>query len=202
RATPMVGRTLTQHAVPITFGLKVANWLNGVLDAAEEVDAIELPAQFGGAAGTLAATTVLAGQPGPADARAGGAAPDGAGPGGAAPDGGSGPGGAARGAPARAMALAGDAARSLGLRARTPWQTTRAPVTRIGDTLARCTDAFGHIAGDVLVLTRPEIGELAEPAEPGRGGSSTMPNKANPVLSVLVRRAALAAPQSAAQLHL
>ncbi|HEY6663985.1 MAG TPA: lyase family protein, partial [Propionibacteriaceae bacterium] len=35
RSTPMVGRTLTQHAVPITFGLKAANWLTGLLDAAE-----------------------------------------------------------------------------------------------------------------------------------------------------------------------
>ena len=52
----------------------------------------------------------------------------------------------------------------------------------------------------MLVLARPEIAELAEP--PGRGGSSTMPQKANPILSVLVRRAALAAPALLAQLHL
>ena len=35
RDTPQVGRTLTQHAVPITFGVKVAGWLTGVLDAAD-----------------------------------------------------------------------------------------------------------------------------------------------------------------------
>ena len=57
----------------------------------------------------------------------------------------------------------------------------------------------GRIARDVLELSRPEIGELAE----GRGGgSSSMPHKANPVLSVLVRRAALTTPQLAATLHL
>ncbi|MGZ4495716.1 MAG: 3-carboxy-cis,cis-muconate cycloisomerase, partial [Nocardioides sp.] len=62
----------------------------------------------------------------------------------------------------------------------------------------RCTDAWGRIANDVLTLSRPEIGELAE----GSGGrSSTMPHKANPVLSTLVRRAALAAPGLGATLH-
>ena len=53
----------------------------------------------------------------------------------------------------------------------------------------------------MLLLARPEIAELAEPTVDGRGGSSTMPQKANPVLSVLVRRAALATPALAAQLH-
>ena len=82
------------------------------------------------------------------------------------------------------------------------WHTSRAPLTRYADALVRATDAMGHIANDVLLLARPEIAELAEPAVAGRGGSSTMPQKANPVLSVLVRRAALAAPAQAAQLHL
>ena len=67
--------------------------------------------------------------------------------------------------------------------------------------VATATDAWGHIADDVLLLARPEIAELAEPAAEGRGGSSTMPQKANPVLSVLVRRAALSTPGLAAQLH-
>ncbi len=48
-------------------------------------------------------------------------------------------------------------------------------------------------------MSRPEIGELAEGSG---GGSSTMPNKSNPTLSVLVRRAALTTPQLAATLHL
>ncbi|MBR7830222.1 3-carboxy-cis,cis-muconate cycloisomerase [Actinospica sp. MGRD01-02] len=55
RATPMAGRTLTQHAVPTTFGLKVAGWRSLVLDARDRLAALALPAQLGGAAGTLAA---------------------------------------------------------------------------------------------------------------------------------------------------
>lgn len=55
RATPMAGRTLTQHAVPTTFGLKAAGWRSLVLDARERLAALSFPAQLGGAAGTLAA---------------------------------------------------------------------------------------------------------------------------------------------------
>ncbi|TXS54534.1 3-carboxy-cis,cis-muconate cycloisomerase [Streptomyces sp. uw30] len=57
RATAMPGRTLTQHAVPTTFGLKAAGWRALVLDARDRVRAVRdsLPAQLGGAAGTLAA---------------------------------------------------------------------------------------------------------------------------------------------------
>src|SRR5262245_20758966 len=55
RDTPMAGRTLTQHAVPTTFGLKAAGWLTLVLDALERLRRVALPVQLGGAAGTLAA---------------------------------------------------------------------------------------------------------------------------------------------------
>ncbi|GGL79018.1 3-carboxy-cis,cis-muconate cycloisomerase [Streptomyces fumigatiscleroticus] len=57
RDTPMPGRTLTQHAVPTTFGLKAAGWRSLVLDARDRVAAVRdgLPVQLGGAAGTLAA---------------------------------------------------------------------------------------------------------------------------------------------------
>ena len=71
----------------------------------------------------------------------------------------------------------------------------------MGDALVAVTDAWGRIATDVATLGRPEIGELAEPDVAGRGGSSTMPQKQNPVLSVLVRRAALTAPGLGATLH-
>ena len=54
RATLMSGRTLLQQAVPITFGLKAAGWLVGVVHARERLAAAKLPAQLGGAAGTLA----------------------------------------------------------------------------------------------------------------------------------------------------
>jgi 3-carboxy-cis,cis-muconate cycloisomerase len=162
RGTDMAGRTLTQHAVPITFGLKVAGWLQGILDARDLLIAAELPIQIGGAAGSLAAPTALAGSP------------------------------------AAARALVATAAAELGLPVREPWQTSRAPFTRFADALVTCTDAWGKIANDDLVGSRPEIGELREAKG---GGSSAMPNKQNPVLSVLVRRAALAAPPLAATLH-
>ncbi|PNG19824.1 3-carboxy-cis,cis-muconate cycloisomerase [Streptomyces cahuitamycinicus] len=57
RDTAMPGRTLTQHAVPTTFGLKAAGWRSLMLDARDRVKAVResLPAQLGGAAGTLAA---------------------------------------------------------------------------------------------------------------------------------------------------
>jgi len=165
----MTGRTLTQRAVPITFGLKAAHWLTALLDATDDVTRLRLPAQFGGAAGTLAATSLLAELAGADDP------------------------------PATAVEVAAHAARTLGLRPGVPWHTTRAPITRIGTALVGCTDAWGRIAADVLTLSRPEIAELAEGSG---GGSSSMPHKANPVLSVLLRRAALAGPGLGAQLHL
>jgi len=172
RATPMAGRTLTRYAVPITFGLKAGVWLHGVLDAADDLARVGLPSQFGAAAGSLAAPTELG-------ALAGLDNP-----------------------PQRALDLVLHASAVLGLRAQPPWHTSRAPITRLGDALVRCTDAWGRIANDVLLLSRPEIAELAEPTADGRGTSSTMPQKSNPVLSVLIRRAALSAPMLGAQLHL
>jgi 3-carboxy-cis,cis-muconate cycloisomerase len=172
RATPMVARTLTQHAGPTTFGAKAAGWLNGVIDAFERVAALTTPAQIGGAAGTLAATTELAalltGTPDPAGVSAD---------------------------------LAPNAPTALGLALRPPWHTARAPITAVGDAFVGCTDCWGRIASDIVTLVRPEIAELSEPAAEGRGGSSSMPHKRNPVLSILIRRAALAAPPLAATLH-
>jgi 3-carboxy-cis,cis-muconate cycloisomerase len=58
RSTPMAARTLLQHAVPTTFGLKAAGWLLSVLEARGRLAAVRderLAAQLGGAAGTLAA---------------------------------------------------------------------------------------------------------------------------------------------------
>lgn len=173
RATVMSGRTLTQHAVPITFGLKAATWLSGLGDAAEALrrTRTSLPAQIGGAAGTLAAVAGLARLRGLGDPVA------------------------------AAQEAATTAATTLGLTPRTPWHTNRAPLTAAADMLVTAADTWGRIATDITLLTRPEIGELAEPAGEGRGGSSTMPHKSNPVLSVLIRRHALAAPPLAATLH-
>jgi 3-carboxy-cis,cis-muconate cycloisomerase len=95
--------------------------------------------------------------------------------------------------------ISGRLAERLGLVDSLPWHTVRTTVTRLGDALVRCTDAWGHIAEDVLVLSRPEIGEVTEGTG---GGSSTMPDKKNPVLSALIRRAAMSTPQLSATLHL
>ena len=172
RATPMVARTLTQHAAPTTFGVKAAGWLGGVVDACERLDALLTFAQIGGAVGTWSAITELA------TLRTDAADPA-----------------------EVAERVARSVAASLGLVFRPPWHTTRTPVTAAADALTGCTDSWGRIAADVLTLARPEIGEVSEPAAPGRGGSSSMPHKHNPVLSVLIRRAAIAAPQLAATLH-
>lgn len=173
RSTVMAGRTLTQHAVPISFGLRASGWLTGVLDALDAVDGAraDLPVQVGGAAGTMAAATELAREAGLADPAA------------------------------VAAGLIDSLATSLGLTARPSWHTSRRPVTVVGDALVAATDAFGRIASDVTTSSRPEIGELSEPAVEGRGGSSTMPQKQNPVLSILVRRAALTAPGLSVTLH-
>jgi 3-carboxy-cis,cis-muconate cycloisomerase len=55
RDTVMAARTLLQQAVPTTFGYKAAGWLVSLVEARARLAALELPAQLGGAAGTLAA---------------------------------------------------------------------------------------------------------------------------------------------------
>ena len=167
----MVARTLTQHAAPTTFGAKAAGWLNGVVDACERLSALETPVQIGGAVGTRSATTELATLTGAAD------------PAGLSED------------------IIQSTATALGLHTRAPWHTTRTPVTAAADAFVTCTDCWGRIASDVVTLARPEIAELSEPASAKRGGSSSMPHKRNPVLSILIRRAAMSAPQLAATLH-
>lgn len=180
RSTPMVARSLAQHSLPITFGLRAANWLDGLAQAADRLEhaAGPLPIQWGGAAGTLAALDGVL-----ASARAKGRLPDG----GAAPD---------------AFALTSALASRLGLQDPPgPWDTTRLPVTGVAAALADAVAACGRIANDVLLSSRLEIGELAEPTAPGRGGSSAMPHKQNPVLSVLVHSLALSAPGTLAQVY-
>jgi 3-carboxy-cis,cis-muconate cycloisomerase len=166
--TLCVGRSLTQHALPYTFGLKAAQWFQGVAAASRRLESLELPVQFGGAGGTLASGAKLT-----------------------------------AGSGTTAFALADALAARLGLApAPAPWHTNRLPITSLGDGLAALIDSFGKIAADLLFLSRPEVAELGEPLAAGRGVSSAMPQKQNPVLSVLVRSAALQAPGLASQLHL
>lgn len=164
RTSVMAGRTLTQWAVPTTFGLVAAQWLAALDDVGTAVRSVRLPVQCGGAAGTLALVAELFDDP---------------------------------------MAAAADLAGELDLVAPTaPWHTRRTTVTRVGDALATVCQAWGVVGSQVALLARPEIGELRENPTAGRGGSSTMPHKQNPVLSVLLTSAARQAPGLAAQLHL
>jgi 3-carboxy-cis,cis-muconate cycloisomerase len=97
-----------------------------------------------------------------------------------------------------AISLSDSLAVALGLAPAPPWHTTRSAITRIGDALVSCCDAWGYIAADVATGSRPEIGEFAEA---GGGSSSTMPHKSNPVRSALLRRTAITAGPLAATLH-
>ncbi|WP_033428939.1 class-II fumarase/aspartase family protein [Saccharothrix syringae] len=164
RHTVLAGRTMAQHAVPITFGLKAAGWLAGVLDASDRVrrTTADLPVQLGGAAGTLASYEAYAGRPG------------------------------------HGVRLAREFATRLGLREPDlPWHARRTPLLDLGWALTAVTGALGKIALDVQGMSRTEVGELAEPSAEGRGASSAMPQKRNPVLATLLVSAARTVPAQA-----
>lgn len=170
RGRPALGRTLAQAAVPTTLGARFAGWLQGI----------------------QAARTFLAGAAGALPLAYGGAAGELSG----ASD-------MAEGDPVAdgdPFALVEAWGAELGLPVGPgPWHVVRTPVVRIASALAETCAALGKPAGDVLQAVRPGVGELREPVAPGRGTSSAMAHKRNPVLSVLVRRSAIAAPHLAAQ---
>ena len=83
----------------------------------------------------------------------------------------------------------------------TPWHVTRVPFLQISAVLAQLCAVTGHISADILQAVRPGIYELAEPAAPGRGVSSSMAHKRNPVLSILLKRTAITAPALLAQVY-
>lgn len=171
RDTPMAARTLGQHAVPTTFGLKAAGWLQGVLDARDRLRRVReagLPVQLGGAAGTMAGYLEYA------LLHVADAADDGR---------------------RYIEELPAGLAAELGLaEPLVPWHTVRTPLADLGAALALLTGALGSVAADVQLLSRTETGEVAEPAADGRGTSSAMPHKRNPALSALIRSAAYQVP--------
>ncbi|SFO70312.1 3-carboxy-cis,cis-muconate cycloisomerase [Geodermatophilus dictyosporus] len=154
RDDAVMGRTLLQQALPTTFGLKAAGWLAG-LDGARlrlaEVVAT-LPVQYGGAVGTLAAS--------------------------------SGAGVAVREALAAELGLVAPAV---------PWFTVRLPVADLAGALGAASGVVATVALDVVLLAQSEVAEVAEVGE-GRGGSSAMPHKRNPVAAVSARACARRAP--------
>ncbi|MFJ6466086.1 3-carboxy-cis,cis-muconate cycloisomerase [Streptomyces sp. NPDC091387] len=166
RDTVMAGRTLALHAVPTTFGLKAAGWRQLVLESAERLERLE---QGGLPVSLGGAAGTLAGY-----LQYAGDETD----------------------PATVLTeLVAAFADETGLAAPVlPWHALRTPVADLGAALAHTAGALGKIAVDVLVLTRTETGEVTEPAVAGRGASSAMPHKRNPVLSTLIRSAALQVP--------
>jgi 3-carboxy-cis,cis-muconate cycloisomerase len=177
RDTPMPGRTLALHAVPTTFGLKAAGWRQLVRDADARLAALladGLPVSLGGAAGTLAGYLEYARLDGEPQDRDPGEYPD---------------------------ELLAAFAEETGLAVPVlPWHALRTPVADLAAALAFTAGALGKMAVDVQSLARTEVAELAEPGPAGRGASSAMPHKRNPVLSTLIRSAALQVPVLAAGL--
>jgi 3-carboxy-cis,cis-muconate cycloisomerase len=133
--------------VPTTFGLKAAVWLGGVADARTRLaNAVRrLPAQLGGAAGTLAAL----GADGPS----------------------------VRAAFCRLLDLA---------EADVPWHTNRDRLRDLGHALTEIAAAGERIATEIVLLQSTEVGEVFEPTSDAHVGSSTMPQKRNPMTSEYV----------------
>jgi 3-carboxy-cis,cis-muconate cycloisomerase len=75
-----------------------------------------------------------------------------------------------------------------------PRHSHRDGMAELGAFLGLLTGTLGKIARDISLHAQTEIGELAEPAADGRGGSSTMPHKRNPVTCAVLIAAAIRAP--------
>jgi 3-carboxy-cis,cis-muconate cycloisomerase len=155
RDTLMAGRTLLQHALPITFGFKAAGWTIALDEAADRLDAVRrtrLAAQLGGAAGTLSSL----GEDGLSVLRA--------------------------------------FAEDLGL-AEPPiaWHANRTRIGELAGALGVAAGTIGKVARDVVLMAQTEVAEVRE-GVPGRGGSSTLPHKRNPVAAAAATAGAEQAP--------
>ncbi|MBV9888969.1 MAG: 3-carboxy-cis,cis-muconate cycloisomerase [Acidobacteria bacterium] len=75
-----------------------------------------------------------------------------------------------------------------------PWHSHRDRVAEIATTLGLLVGTLGKIATDISLLSQTEVAEVFEPTEPGRGGSSTMPHKRNPVACAAVISGAIRVP--------
>jgi len=76
----------------------------------------------------------------------------------------------------------------------TPWHTQRDRMAETATFLGLLTGTLGKIARDISLHSQTEVAELVEPAGEGRGGSSTMPHKRNPVTCAIVLQAAARVP--------
>lgn len=75
-----------------------------------------------------------------------------------------------------------------------PWHSQRDRMVEIALTLSLCAGTAGKIARDISLHMQTEVAEIFEPAEEGRGGSSTMPHKRNPVSCAVMLQAAIRVP--------
>lgn len=143
RHSVMPGRTWMQHALPITFGLKLAGTLDALLRWQERLNELKpraLTLQFGGASGTLASLKE------------------------------------------QGAAVTKALAQELNLApANTPWHGQRDRLLEVAGWFAGVSGTLGKFAGDFALLMQTEVAEVGEPVAEGRGGSSTMPHKRNPV---------------------
>ncbi len=80
------------------------------------------------------------------------------------------------------------------------WHVQRDDWAALGCEVAVLCGSLGKIGRDLALLAQAEVGEVAEPSAPGRGGSSAMPQKKNPVAAMTAIAAALRAPHHAAAL--
>jgi 3-carboxy-cis,cis-muconate cycloisomerase len=160
RNTAVVARTWLQHALPMPFGLKLAEYAAALHRSKFRLKRLRsetLALQFGGAAGTLAALGD------------------------------------------KGMAVAEALAHELKLPLpEAPWHTHRDRIAEAASVLAILSGSCGKIARDVSLMMQTDVGEAFEPAGAGRGGSSTMPHKRNPVAAASALGAATMAPNLAA----
>ncbi len=143
RDVPMAGRSNLQHAIPITFGYKVAVLLSAFQRHRERLAQLRprlLVGQFGGAVGTLASLGT-------------------------------------RGLEVQTALMA---ELHLGQPV-IAWHVMRDTLAEAGQFLALLTATCAKFAMDVRLMMQTEVGEAFEPALAGRGASSTMPQKRNPV---------------------
>ncbi len=162
RHTAMMGRTLLQAAMPISFGYKAAVWLSGITHSRDALCRFAkhgITLQLGGAAGNLPGVTQ------------------------------------------QGMALQAELAKRLSLAAPViTWHAQRDDVARLGSELAILCGVLGKFGLDVALAMQNEVAELAEPYEAGRGASSAMAHKRNPVGAMHMVQAATRAPELAATL--